>query len=130
MADTTSEKMMSIIVSIFGTIFAVNLLYEYSDQKGLWIVIVFLFDIFAQVLEIIIASCCFTRHEASDIDKVTLDRLILVLRFIISFVMVRLVLDLVIFLMAVTNMVWYDYVNITAVALIFMLVIIARINIF
>jgi len=130
MGDATAGRMMSIVISVFASIFAINLLYAYTSLKGIWIAIVLIADEWAQIFQkTILAKGCFTRHEANDTDKVTLDQIITLIRLIISFVTVALALDVVKFLMAITHMVWYDYINIIVGALTFMLVLLARLKI-
>lgn len=128
MGDVINSKMIQIIVSTFASVFTVNLLYDISNQKGLWITIFFILDVFSHVVETVLIKCFFTRHERHDTDSSTLVIIITVIRMTITFVLTRLFLDVTLFLIAVTRMKWYDYVNVTLVALAFMLVLFTRIK--
>jgi len=120
--------MISIVVSIVTSSFTINLLYEYSGQKGFWICAFALAYVYVQLFAALIDKCFYTRREAQDIDKVTLQLLIGIVTLTIMFVLVTLLLDVVKFFMAITPMQWYDYVNILAFMLGFALFIFPHID--
>lgn len=123
-----SGKMTGVIVSVFTSAFTLSILYQISTQRELWVAIFLVIELFVLVLRQLISKCCYTRFEKNDIDQATLYRFTVILHLTITFVLVKLLMDIFTFLMAVTPMLWFDYVNIGTVALLFVLVIFARLE--
>lgn len=123
-----SGKMTGVIVSVFTSAFTLSILYQVSTQRELWVAIFLVVELFVLVLRQLITKCCYTRYEKNDIDQATLYRFTVILHLTITFVLVKLLMDIFTFLMAVTPMRWFDFVNIGTVALLFVLVIFARLE--
>lgn len=120
--------MTGVIVSVFTSAFTLSILYQVSTQRELWVAIFLVVELFVLVLRQLITKCCYTRYEKNDIDQATLYRFTVILHLTVTFVLVKLLMDIFTFLMAVTPMRWFDYVNIGTVALLFVLVIFARLE--
>ena len=126
--NDVSTRLTSVIVSVFTSMFTVSTLYTISDQKELWVAIFIVLKLFVIVLQRIVSRCCYSRAEAKDIDKMTIYRFTMILDTTITFVIVKLVMDIFTFLMAITPMAWYDTVNIANYVLFFTMVIFARLE--
>lgn len=120
--------MTGVIVSVFTTIFTLSILYSISSERLLWVAIFIVLKLFVLILQRLISKCCYSRVEKNDVDKTTLERFTVILDMTITFVLVKLVMDIFTFLMAINTMAWYDYVNIGGVVLFFVLVIFARLE--
>lgn len=112
--SAASNKMISIVVSIFTSGFTVNLLYDKSGQKGFWPCALLLLYTYVQILEAVIIKWFYTRQEANDIDKQTIHQIFLIVDLTIVFITVAIILDIAKFFIAITCMKWYDYINILA----------------
>lgn len=123
-----TSKMTGVIVSVFTTTFTLSILYSISSERLLWVAIFIVFKLFVLILQRLISKCCYSRAETNDVDKTTLHRFTVILDLTVTFVLVKLVMDMFTFLMAVNTMAWYDYVNIGGVVLFFVLVIFARLE--
>lgn len=128
MSADVGTKMSSVIVSVFTSMFTVSTLYQISNQQELWVAIFIVVELFVLVLQKLLTKCCYTRYEENDVDTVTLYRFTVILHLTLSFVIVKLVMDIFTFLIAITFMEWFDYVNILSVVLFFTMVIFARLE--
>lgn len=117
------------IVSIFTSVFTVQLLYTISAQRELWIAIFAVAGVVVVGTEKAIGKCFYKRNEQSDVDRLKVTQVAGVLRLTITFVMIRLVMDLILFLVAITTMKWYHYINIMMILLFFAIVIISNLEI-
>ena len=126
--ENVSAKMTSIVVSVFSTAITLNTLYNISTQKELWLAILLVVALYTIVLQRMIGKCCYGRAEENDIDKKTVFQFTETLHLTTTIVLIRLVMDVLSFFMAITSMEWYDYVNIIQVVLFFVLVIFARLE--
>lgn len=127
MSESQSAKLMSVIVSIFTSAFTLTLLYNFCTQKEIWFAIFVYLDAYIRALQTIITKCCYTRQEENDVDRVTLFDLTVVMQITITFVTVNLLLDILTFFISITHMKWYDYINIIADVIFFIIVLIRRI---
>lgn len=126
--NEAGNDMSSIIVSVATSMFTVNMLYTISEQKQLWIAIFLVLELFVLVLQRVIAKCCYTRAEENDIDKMTLYRITVIIHLTITFIIIKLVMDIFSFLIAITYMESFDYINIGAVVLSFVMVILVHLK--
>lgn len=126
--NDVSGKMSSVVVSMFTSMFTVNTLYTYSSQKELWVAIFIVIELFIIVLQRLVTKCCYSRAQENDIDQTTLYRFTVILHLTVTFIIVKLVLDIFSFLIAITILEWYDYINILSVVLFFIMVIFARLE--
>lgn len=123
-----SGKMTSVIVTIFTTAFTLQTLYTISTQRELWVAIFAVLLVFVFVLQRLIAKCCYGRAEQNDVDKMTLYRATVILQLTVSFVIVKIIMDIANFLMAISVMHWQDYVNILTAVIVFVLAIFSRLE--
>lgn len=126
--ENVSAKMTSIVVSVFSSAITLGTLYNISSQKELWLAILLVFALYTIVLQRMIGKCCYSRAEENDIDKKTLFQFTESLHLTVTIILVKLVVDVFSFLIAITPMEWYDYVNIMLVVLFFVMVIFARLD--
>lgn len=123
-----SNKMTGAIVSAFTSIFTVQVLYSISAQRELWIAIFTVSGAVVVGLEKAISKCFYRRDEQQDAGRLAIIRFTTILRLTISFVIIKLVMDLIFFLMAINIMNWYHYVNIVMILLFFAVVILAHLE--
>lgn len=123
-----SNKMTGAIVSAFTSIFTVQVLYSISAQRELWIAIFTVSGAVVVGLEKAISKCFYRRDEQQDAGRLAIIRFTTILRLTISFVIIKLVMDLIFFLMAINIMQWYHYVNILVILLFFAVVILAHLE--
>lgn len=112
--SNASNRMISIITSIFTSSFTINYLYDKSGQKGLWLGVFIILYAFIQILQSAIYRCCYTRQEENDVDKQTIHQIFLIINLTLAFVIITLFLDITKFFIAITHMKWRDYINILA----------------
>ncbi len=123
-----SGRLEGIVVSVFTSAFALSLLYRKSSARDLWLAIFLVIQIFVLIVQRVLNKCCYTRAETNDVDKTTLHRLVVIIQLTVRFVIVKLVMDIFTFQMAITHMNWQAYVNVGTVVISFVLAIFARIE--
>lgn len=127
-STTTSNKFVSPIVSVFISLFTVSALYTISNQKELWVLVFLVIALIVVVLEKTITNCCYRREEWKDVDTLTVIQFATILKLTIGFIILKLITDIFLFFIAVTIMLWLDYVNILSVVVGFILFIFARLE--
>jgi hypothetical protein len=126
--EHVSAKMMSIVVSVLSSAITLNTFYNYSSQKELWLAILLVLVLYIIVLQRMIGKCCYSRAEEHDIDKQTLFRFTETLHMTTTIVLVKLVMDVFSYLIAITPMEWYDYLILLFIVVFFVMVIFARLD--
>lgn len=122
------NKLTGAIVSIFTSVFTVQALYTISAQRELWIAIFLVAGAVVVGLEKAISKSCYRREEQEDVDRLTVVRFAAVLRMTISFVVIKLFMDLALFQMAIERLAWYHYVLIMMNLIFFAIVILSHLE--
>jgi hypothetical protein len=126
--SASSNKMTGAIVSAFTSVFTVQVLYSISAQRELWVAIFAVSGAVVVGLEKAISKCFYRRDEQEDAGRLAIVRFTTILRLTISFVIIKLVMDLIFFLIAINVMKWYHYVNIVMILVFFAVVILAHLD--
>lgn len=103
---TVKEKILPTFFSFLLSYFAVDSLYKYSNQFILWI---FVFVLLLGILTIVkyaVDTLLFSKEEVNDVDYMAIQSFFFLNRIIV-FITTKLIVDLLSFTIAVTEMRWY-----------------------
>jgi hypothetical protein len=124
---TVSDKLTPLVISAFISVFAVDLLYAYSDQKELWIAIVSVVLCIVVVTKGILKKKYYNKDEINDVDAQTLLNLFSLVQILI-FIISKLVIDWVSFIAAIYVFQWYMIVNLIGVVICFVFAIFSKLE--
>jgi hypothetical protein len=109
-----TDNATPLISSLFTSFFAVTLLYQYIDQKDLWIAVFLMALIIVSILESNIPKYFYDIQESNDLDNITVIR---VLRFIYTTLILmstKVVFDVATFFALTSILYFYNYIDIMA----------------
>lgn len=124
---TVSDKLTPLIISAFISVFAVGLLYDYSDQKELWIAIITVILGIVIVSKGILKKKYYNKDEINDVDAQTLLNLFSLTQILV-FIITKLVVDLVRFIFAIYVLQWYHLVNVAGLVICFAFAIFSKLE--
>ena len=123
-----SDKLTPLIISAFISVFAVQLLYTYSDQQILWIAVMSVLLLILLEAKNLLKTRYYRQEELNDVDARTLLSFFSLTQIFV-FIITKLVLDLTGFIAAINTMQWEDYVNTAALVLCFVFAVLSQVEI-
>lgn len=123
-----SDKLTPLLVSLFISVLAVNLLYTYSDQQILWIALFAVLLLILLGVKRIIKTKYFRKEELEDVDARTLLGFFSLTQILVV-IITKLVVDLASLIAAINVMQWHAYVNTAALIICFAFAILGQIQI-
>lgn len=124
---SVSDKLTPLVISAFVSVFAVNFLYDYSDQKELWIAIITVVLCIVIVSKGILKKKYYNKDEINDVDAQTLLNLFSLTQILI-FIITKLTIDLVSFIGAIYTLQWYHIVNLAGLVICFVFAIFSKLE--
>ena len=117
-----------LVSSIFTSLFTVTILYSISTPKDLWILVFLVIDTTFTVIRTIISKYYFSQIEIDDLDKLIIIQFFRFIHTTLSLMLIKILLDIMTFIVLTSIMYWYDYLNIGMVVLCFLFVMFSKLK--
>lgn len=111
--ETLGSTLTSLVGSFVASFIAIDALYQISNQTELWIAVILVIDIYLVVATQFMQQIMMPtqRGHEPEMEHVVLLKLMGFLHMTAILILIRLVVDLFRYALAVTPMAWDDYIN-------------------
>lgn len=117
-----------LVSSIFTSMFTVTILYSISTPKDIWLLFFILVDVAVSTIKSLIAKYYFTRMESDDLDNLIIMQFFRFIHTTLILMLMKIVLDIMTFIILTSTMYWYNYVDIGLVLFCFLFVIFSKLK--
>ncbi len=120
------DNVTPLLTSIFTSIFAVSVLYSIATPKDIWILVFILILTTITAIKSIISKHYFSRIESDDLDNLIIMQFFRLLHTTLILMLMKIVLDIMTFIILTSTMYWYNYIDVGMIVLSFLFVLFSK----